>query len=470
MTLFYESDFNFLKLKGRILKEQEGKKARAAAIDLEINRKQETLLEPFVGKFIKYNIGLITEIRTDDDMNLNKYDYEKKNDINGYLYKDKDLYVLNIIDHVNNRNEKTDLKKLITYMYLTKNENIDKYVQLLENGLYYDTNKKKFIMLINNTNKPILYKFTPDYLTFKEDLLMVTTNTKTNTTNMEASEIETIKYNKYIKELNLYIKEIQKSGNFIPIPNVLVLNSYQQIFFDNYTYIDNSGILDKSGILNKDKIIKSFRTYQLKSYIEDINYLPRELFNYSIKDTYDFTTINRKIIGKKYMLNDYLSYTGINRYLNLYVYSTLEEEQEAIIAKKTEIFNIIKKTQLAEQDKMDILYVYWLTPEEKKQIIKYRDYRRSQNEESIREKIPDILLDLVITYYIEKYQELIKPNTGGKSKTKRKSSKSKVPFKTNQKHKCNDGISRTVYKKNESYYVKRKSPKTGKLVYRKVKL
>ena len=45
------------------------------------------------------------------------------------------------------------------------------------------------------------------------------------------------------------------------------------------------------------------------------------------------------------------------------------------------------------------------------------------------------------------------------------------PISTGRKHKCTDGISRTLYKNGENYYVKMKSQSTtDMMVYKKIKI
>lgn len=41
--------------------------------------------------------------------------------------------------------------------------------------------------------------------------------------------------------------------------------------------------------------------------------------------------------------------------------------------------------------------------------------------------------------------------------------------KTARKHKCKDGVTRVLYKKGDSFFVKKKSQKTGKISFCKVK-
>lgn len=51
-----------------------------------------------------------------------------------------------------------------------------------------------------------------------------------------------------------------------------------------------------------------------------------------------------------------------------------------------------------------------------------------------------------------------------------KSTKPSSPVKTARTHKCKDGIVRRLYKRGVDFFVKRKSEKTGKMSYRKVKV
>jgi hypothetical protein len=44
------------------------------------------------------------------------------------------------------------------------------------------------------------------------------------------------------------------------------------------------------------------------------------------------------------------------------------------------------------------------------------------------------------------------------------------PVKTGMTHKCKDGVERKLYKKGVDMYVKMKSKKTGKMIYKKVKV
>lgn len=50
-----------------------------------------------------------------------------------------------------------------------------------------------------------------------------------------------------------------------------------------------------------------------------------------------------------------------------------------------------------------------------------------------------------------------------------KSSVSNSYVKTNRKYKGKDGVEKILYKKNDIFYIKKKSVKTGKMIYHKVK-
>ena len=57
---------------------------------------------------------------------------------------------------------------------------------------------------------------------------------------------------------------------------------------------------------------------------------------------------------------------------------------------------------------------------------------------------------------------------GARLPTTQSDSKTKTYVKTNRIHTFKDGTQRTVYRKDGKDYVKRKSPKTGKYVYRPI--
>ena len=61
--------------------------------------------------------------------------------------------------------------------------------------------------------------------------------------------------------------------------------------------------------------------------------------------------------------------------------------------------------------------------------------------------------------------------SGGSSRKARPVSSARVtPVKTNRTYKGRDGVERKLYKKGTDFYVKKKSEKTGKFTYRKVKV
>jgi hypothetical protein len=61
---------------------------------------------------------------------------------------------------------------------------------------------------------------------------------------------------------------------------------------------------------------------------------------------------------------------------------------------------------------------------------------------------------------------------GGKSSRKPRTVKSArvTPVKTSRTYKGKDGVTRVLYKRGLDFYVKKKSEKTGKFTYRKVKV
>jgi hypothetical protein len=84
---------------------------------------------------------------------------------------------------------------------------------------------------------------------------------------------------------------------------------------------------------------------------------------------------------------------------------------------------------------------------------------------------------IVIDNFLDTYQdynnELLKTylinfkNSGGSLRSSRSSRK---PVKTSRTYKGKDGVTRVLYKRDQEFYVKKKSEKTGKFTYRKVKV
>lgn len=71
--------------------------------------------------------------------------------------------------------------------------------------------------------------------------------------------------------------------------------------------------------------------------------------------------------------------------------------------------------------------------------------------------------------YIETAAKLLNDSKGTSKQGGGQIQSSTSYVKTNKKHKSKDNIERVLYKKGDSMYVKKKSAKTGKMVYTKVK-